>query len=256
MRIYNIIFSPTGGTEKVAAPFVQAFGQAAQTIDLTDYAVDFAQISLEKEDTCIVAVPSFGGRVPGVAAERLEKIHANGAKAILIVAYGNRAYDDTLLELKAILKRAGFCCTAAVAAVAEHSIMHQYGQGRPNQTDLEELSQFAEQIRQYLEEGRMPEDLTLPGSSPYREYHGVPIKPAAKKSCTSCGLCAEKCPVQAISKTNPRETDNKKCISCMRCVSICPTHSRKVNSILTAIAASKMKKSCSAPKKNELFLEA
>lgn len=256
MSIYNILFSPTGGTEKVAAPFAQAFGQKAQTIDLTDCAVDFAQISLEKEDICIVAVPSFGGRVPGIAAERLEKIHGNGAKAVLIVAYGNRAYDDTLLELKTVLKKAGFCCAAAVAAVAEHSIMHQYGQERPNQTDLEELSRFAGEIRQRLEEGRIPQDLALPGSSPYREYHGVPIKPAAKKSCTNCGLCAEKCPAQAISKANPRETDNKKCISCMRCVSICPTHCRKVNSILTAIAASKMKKSCSTPKKNELFLEA
>lgn len=255
MSIYNILFSPTGGTEKVARPFVQAFGQRAQTIDLTDFTVDFSQISLNKEDICIVAVPSFGGRVPGIAAERLEKIHGNGAKAVLIVAYGNRAYDDTLLELKTVLKKAGFCCAAAVAAVAEHSIMHQYGQGRPNQTDLEELTRFAGEIRQRLGEGRIPQDLTLPGSSPYREYHGVPIKPAAKKSCTNCGLCAEKCPVQAIPKTNSRETDNKKCISCMRCVSICPTHSRKVNGILTAIAASKMKKSCSTPKKNELFLE-
>lgn len=27
MSIYNILFSPMGGTEKVAAPFAQAFGQ-------------------------------------------------------------------------------------------------------------------------------------------------------------------------------------------------------------------------------------
>ena len=196
MSIYNIIFSPTGGTEKVARPFVQAFGQAAQTIDLTDFAADFSQISLEKEDICIVAVPSFGGRVPGIAAERLEKIHANGAKAILIVAYGNRAYDDTLLELKAVLEHAGFCCAAAVAAVAEHSIMHQYAQGRPNQADLEELSRFAGEIRQRLEEDRIPQDLPLPGSSPYREYHGVPIKPAAKKELSPIAGCARKnaCP--------------------------------------------------------------
>lgn len=91
MSIYNILFSPMGGTEKVAAPFAQAFGQKSQTIDLTDCAVDFAQISLEKEDICIVEVPSFGGRVPDIATERLEKIHGNGAKAVLIVAYGNRA---------------------------------------------------------------------------------------------------------------------------------------------------------------------
>lgn len=254
MSIYKIIFSPTGGTDKVADQFVQAFGQETKTIDLTDFTVDFHQISLTEGDICIVAVPSFGGRVPAIAAERLEKIHANGAKAILIVVYGNRAYDDTLLELKTILRNSGFCCAAAVAAIAEHSIMHQYAQGRPDYKDLEELSQFAKQIRQHMEEGRIPDDLALPGSSPYREYHGVPIKPVTKKNCTNCGLCAKKCPVQAIPLTNPSETDYKKCISCMRCVSICPAHSRHVSKILTTIAANKMKKSCSMPKKNELFL--
>lgn len=204
----------------------------------------------------MVAVPSFGGRVPAIAAARLEKIRANGAKAILIVVYGNRAYDDTLLELKTMLRNFGFCCVASVAAVEEHSIMHRYAQGRPGHKDLEELAQFAKQIRQRIEEGRIPDDLALPGSSSYREYHGVPIKPVTKKSCTNCGLCAKKCPVQAISLTNPSKTDHKKCISCMRCISICPTHSRSINKILVAIAASKMKKSCSEPKKNELFLGA
>lgn len=256
MPIYKIIFSPTGGTDKVSAPFVESFGQEENTIDLTDANVDFSQIFLEKEDVCIVAVPSFGGRVPAIAAVRLEKIRANGAKAILVVVYGNRAYDDTLLELKTNLTNAGFRRIAAVAAVAEHSIMRQFAQGRPNQSDLEELSQFAKQIRQRLEDGWIPDDLVVPGSSPYREYHGVPIKPSAKMNCTNCGLCAQKCPVQAITKTNSSETDHRKCISCMRCVSICPAHARSVNKVMAAIAAWKMKKSCCEPKRNELFLEA
>ncbi|MGI5957919.1 MAG: EFR1 family ferrodoxin [Massiliimalia sp.] len=254
MSIYKIIFSPTGGTEKVANQFVQAFEQEAKTIDLTDFTTDFQQIQLAEDDICIVAVPSFGGRVPKIAATRLEKIKANGAKAILITVYGNRAYDDTLLELKTILTNSKFCCVAAVAAVAEHSIMHQFAKGRPDKKDLEELSQFAKQIRQRIEESRIPEDLIVPGSNPYREYNGVPIKPAANKNCTKCGLCAQKCPVQAISLDNPSQTDHKKCISCMRCISICPAHSRKVNKILTTIAAYKMKKSCSERKKNELFM--
>ncbi|WP_417084524.1 4Fe-4S binding protein [Evtepia gabavorous] len=44
------------------------------------------------------------------------------------------------------------------------------------------------------------------------------------------------------------------CISCMRCVSICPAHARSISPILTAVAVCKMKKTCSVPKKNELFL--
>ena len=95
MRIYQILFSPTGGTKKVAAPFAEVFGREVSTIDLTDASMDFSQISLAKEDICVVAVPSFGGQVPAIAAERLERIRANGAMAILVVVYGNRAYPNS-----------------------------------------------------------------------------------------------------------------------------------------------------------------
>lgn len=254
MHLYKIIFSPTGGTEKVANQLVQSFGGETDTIDLTDFAAGFHQISFSEEDLCIVAVPSFGGRVPGAAAARLGALKANGAKAILIAVYGNRAYEDTLLELKTILTDSGFRCIAAVAAVAEHSIMHQFAQGRPDKSDLEQLAQFGKEIRRRMEENLVTEDLVLPGNRPYREYNGVPIKPSAKKSCTNCGLCAKKCPVQAIPLDDPSKTDHGACISCMRCVSICPTHSREVSKILTTIAANKMKKICSERKENELFM--
>ena len=92
MRIYQILVSPTGGTKKAAAPFAEVFGREVSAIDLTDASMDFSQISLDKEDICVVAVPSFGGRVPAIAAERLERIRANGALAPLVVVYGTRAY--------------------------------------------------------------------------------------------------------------------------------------------------------------------
>lgn len=41
MHLYKIIFSPTGGTEKVANQLVQSFGGETDTIDLTDFAAEF-----------------------------------------------------------------------------------------------------------------------------------------------------------------------------------------------------------------------
>ena len=201
MRIYQILFSPTGGTKKAAAPFVEVFGREVSTIDLTDASMDFSQISLDKEDICVVAVPSFGGRVPAIAAERLERIRANGAMAILVV-YGNRAYDDTLLELKTCLKRAGFRCAAAVAAVAEHSIMRQFATGLPDPDDLAELSRFAKEIRRCLEEGRIPDDLAVPGNDPFREYSGI-SSPPPRRTVRTAGCALSNVPFRRFQRQIP-----------------------------------------------------
>ncbi len=254
MSVYTITFSPTGGTQKVTNCLVQVFGPEIQEIDLTNPATDFGSFLLNAEDICVVSVPSFGGRVPGPAISRLSNMNANGARAVLVAVYGNRAYEDTLLELKDTLVKAGFHCVAAVAAVAEHSIIHQFASGRPDQEDLEELDRFAHRIKEAIETGTAPDSVHVPGNTPYREYNGVPLKPKAGKNCTSCGLCAEKCPVGAIPVDNPSRTDAEACISCMRCVSICPAQARTLNKLLLTGASQKLKKVCSEPKKNELFL--
>ena len=65
--------------------------------------------------------------------------------------------------------------------------------------------------------------------------------------CTSCGLCAEKCPVQAIDRANPAQVDREKCICCMRCIAVCPQAARaltqaavdRVSSMLSSVSPSR-----------------
>lgn len=254
MKLYKIYFSPTGGTKKVVDIIGGAWECEQTDIDLSDPKEADADHLFQKEDVCLIAVPSFGGRAPKEALDRIRKMAGGNAGAVLIAVYGNRAYEDTLLELKDTAVKAGFCCRAAVAANAEHSIMHQFGTGRPDDRDQQELVSFAERIKQAQEHFGESAEVEVPGNRPYREFGGVPFKPNAGKNCTKCGLCAEKCPTGAIPKDNPASTDPKKCISCMRCVKVCPKHARDLNKLMLMAASQKMKKACSQRKPNELFL--
>lgn len=248
MNTVEIIFSPTGGTEKASHIIGRHWSENTVKIDLSDANTDFSECKISGEDMVLIAMPSFGGRAPAVAIKRLKQIAGNGAKCTLVCVYGNRAYEDTLAEMEDAAKESGFRVIAAIAAVAEHSILPQYAANRPDASDKKQLEQFAEQIA-----GKAESAVSIPGNRPYKKAGGAGLVPKTGKSCTKCGRCAENCPVQAIDRAS-FVTDPKKCISCMRCIKQCPHHARKVNRVMVSIAAMAMKKACSARKENELFL--
>ncbi len=254
MAVYNMIFSPTGGTKKVAELFATAFTDTYITIDLTDWKKDYSTYCFEEEDICIVSVPSFAGRVPLTAVERLEKMHGNKAKAIFIAVYGNREYEDTLVEMQDVLSEAGFIPAAAVAALAEHSIIRTFAEGRPDKNDEQVLADFAKQIKEKINESGSIEELNLPGDRPYRARAPLASKPLLKDSCVKCGLCVKACPVQAIPTDLSKSMDEEVCISCMRCETVCPIKAREVAPQVTAFLNEMLSVSAKGYKENQLFL--
>lgn len=251
MKQYQIIFSPTGGTEKVTNAITQNWSQV-DTIDLSVNEINFSDVSFESDSLVLIAMPSFGGLAPQLALDRLSMLKGNGALCVIAAVYGNRAYEDTLVQMEDYAQNAGFRVIAAISAVAEHSIIHEYAAGRPNKDDCTVLAKFGEQILEKVSAG----DFSTPsvhGNRPYKKA-GAGMIPKASSACTSCGQCALKCPSGAISTDKLKASDKSKCISCMRCVSICPAHARKVSNFMTSIAAAAIKKACSVEKENELFI--
>lgn len=254
MKVYEVCFSPTGGTKKAADMLAEKISGEHICIDLTDINTEFGSVSLSGEDIAVIAVPSYGGRVPQVAAERISEIKGNGAKAVIVCVYGNRAYEDTLTELEDCAEEAGFNIIAAVAAIAEHSIARKYASGRPDEEDCAQLEKFAERISEKIVSGGTSKP-QIPGNRPYKKRGGKGMVPkASSKKCVKCGVCAEKCPVAAIDRTDPLKTDSDKCISCMRCVSVCPHSARSVNSVMLAAVNAALKPVCSERKDCELYI--
>lgn len=247
-----IVFSPTGGTRKVADIVANELGDEVNVVDLADAGFDAAKCAIG--ELSVVAMPSFGGRAPQVAVERFgELVAPAGAKCVLVCVYGNRAYEDALVEMQDAAANCGFEVVAAVAAVAEHSIMHQFATGRPDESDRAALIESAHRISAKLDAGGgAVED--VPGDRPYRKAGSVPLVPRASRACNACGLCARSCPVGAIDEGDPRIVDDDACISCMRCVGVCPQGARKVSGVMVRLASLKMRKACSGRKECELFL--
>lgn len=253
MRTIALCFSPTGGTRRAAGMLAGGIAAHWDWIDLSLPLSGRALPALTGEDVALIAAPSFGGRMPELAAERLRAVQGGGARAVLLSVYGNRNDDDTLFDLRDAAVAEGFAPVAAVRAIAEHSIVRQVASGRPDTQDEAILHGFGQQIAQLLQTAPDAR-LTLPEKDFLRPYGGLPFHPKAGKACTGCGKCASLCPVGAIPHDNPALTDERACITCMRCVRICPAHARQLPPLMLAAAGHKLKKRCAERREPELLL--
>ena len=243
---FSALFSPTGGTAAIASAIT---GGRGQVVDLT---VPAPVAPVAGNTVLLAAAPVFGGRIPAVALERLAALSGSGP-AVAVAVYGNRAYEDALLELSDALTAGGFQVVGAAAFVARHSIAPAIAAGRPDQADLETAAKFGQAVLDKLALPN-PAPVSVPGNRPYRDWKGVPFHPAAGASCISCGLCASRCPVGAIPAGSPKETDPERCITCMRCVSLCPRGARTIPAPALQATTAMLTEKAGVPRQPEFFL--
>ncbi|SHI98579.1 4Fe-4S dicluster domain-containing protein [Malonomonas rubra DSM 5091] len=257
MQLKQIYFSPTATTRKIVETIASAIGSAENEIfDLT--LQEKSQAVEIKNGAVIFGIPVYAGRVPEVCLQRLAGFSAAGVPAVLVALYGNREYEDALIELNDVVSEAGFKVIAAAAFIGEHSYStteQPIAVGRPDKQDLEMAQIFGRQVAEKLAAGSLdhPE---IAGDRPYRErvqFGGIaPITNPV--TCTLCGRCAEVCPTFVIDVGGEVITRAEDCLMCCACAKNCPTGARAMVHPVIQERRALLIKNCSTRKEPSLFL--
>lgn len=223
-KTIKIYFSPSETTKKVAEQVASNFNQTQESYDLLNFN---QEKEFSNEDIAIVAMPVFAGRLPKTGSERLAKLKGNNTKAIAIVNYGNAHVTDALLELVDLLKENDFDVIAAASTVSHHSIFDGVAIGRPDETDISKINEFALKCIEKIESGESLQS-EIPGNRPYVDLKQLPFVISCDETlCSFCYDCASVCPEQAIPEDDPIATDLDLCSRCTACINICPENARR-----------------------------
>lgn len=239
--VWAVYFSGTGTTQKVVTTLAKSVAQSLGA-GYQEYSFNLPQarekeLTFAPEDLVVLGVPVYAGRVPNLLLPYVQnKIHGNGALAVPVVLYGNRNFDDGLMELRNVARDNGFHPITAGAFVGEHSFSRILGAGRPDAEDMALVQQLADKTADKVKAltEAPAQAVEVEGCDPIRPYytprdrHGEPIKDFLKAKpvtdpdkCVKCGLCARLCPMGSI---DPNDVSNVagKCIKCCACVKKCP----------------------------------
>ena len=258
MNIKNVhvfYFSPTHTTKTIVQNIGKGINLETHDYDLTFSCDNMKEYNFGENDLVIVGVPVYAGRTPIITREMLKKIKGNNALAVPVVVYGNRAYEDCLLELKNILKDNGFMNIAGGAFIGEHSYTRKVGTNRPDKEDIEKAVDFGKLIREKLETNSYSKDIQVKGNFPYKEDKPKMVfAPVPNDNCVDCGSCASVCPTGAIDIDNHRNIDAEKCIRCYACVRACRFDGRELAGNPLATIINFLETTCLERKEIEIFI--
>lgn len=237
--VWAAYFSATDTTKqvvmKIAGDLARRTGAALGVFDFTLPQARKEPKGFAPGDLVVFGTPVYAGRVPNLLIKYVASVRGNGALAVPVVCYGNRNYDDGLMELRNTLEAGGFRTVAAGAFACQHAFSDTQAAHRPDASDLTIAGGFAYRISRKVAalDASVPHvPVPVKGNDPVgpyytpRDRHGNPIDirkvtPKTRDTCTHCGLCARQCPLGSLDPQNEAQLIGP-CMKCNRCVRHCP----------------------------------
>lgn len=258
-KVNALYFSATGMVGKVVREIAKSLDKNYETYNITFPKAREKSIEFTDQDIVVIGVPVYAGRVPELVADYFKKVSGDNTLAIFVAVYGNRDYEDALVELRDIFEEKGFIGVAACSFIGEHSYTAEVGTGRPDEMDLNIARDFTEKIKAKLTRTQSKDELDfffVKGNVPYKERKDFPeMAPYTDDSCINCEVCAKFCPTGAISFQDFSDIDSKKCIACCSCIKRCPVDSKSMHHEFFNMIKERLITNCKEIRKEpELFL--
>lgn len=246
-----IYFSPTRTSQQVGEAIVRGIG-ITNVIKTNLTLQPIPDFVIDEETLTIITVPVYGGHVAPLAMDRLKSIRGTNTPVVLVVVYGNRAYEKALMEFDFWAVQQGFKVIGGATFIGEHSYSterYPVAAGRPDENDLSLAEDFGKKIYDKVVAAEMPEKLYMVDvrniKRPRQPFFplfrflrkvialrrsGIPLPRTPRVEdeslCNRCSICIKCCPAGAIKKGEELCADAAECIKCCACVKNCPKKAR------------------------------
>lgn len=258
-RIVCAYFSPTGGTKRVAMALQQGFiagieGYSPQVMTyncLTPERRATRVPEFTEHDLLVFTYPVFYGRMPW-ALQNWPELKGNGASAIVVSVYGNRAIEDGERETMAFLRDHGFNIVGRIEAIAEHSLCRTLAAHRPDDADKANLHSMAQSIMQAIvkaqKAGQELKTMSFDDTTPLKARAPAVCIPQSLDLETCNNDCQQRCVVMCpCGIINPEtlkvEPENQQeCMNCTACMHVCLSKTRGYTPEVQAALKAKMAK--------------
>lgn len=226
-----LFFTGTGNSEYcakfLAARLCDECCDLAEKIKVRDYSF------LESEKPWIICVPTYAWRIPAVVTEFLLKTPLRGSREVYFVMTCGGQIGKAERYNYELCDKAGklYKGTCKVKMAENYLAMFEVTTKEEEELLMKEADTALEKAAAVISKReKLPVvkenvlGVVLSGvvNEMFNKYYLRDDKFYVKDNCTSCGLCAKKCPLGNIEMKDGRPEWNGDCTHCMACICHCP----------------------------------